>query len=132
MKKRTPLRCYLLTSGPALEIAKSVGDCSTPLWEMQAKRIRSIFPFTMARLSSILGCASIRRRKSPTPPLIAVWSSQDIRKNRMDPEGTWAGSKTFAVGYEQILMFHRIGVVYERYYQRSYLFTLSHSLGGTH
>ena len=41
-------------SGPALEIAKSVGDCSTPLWEMQAKRLQSIFPFTIAQLSSIL------------------------------------------------------------------------------
>ncbi len=26
-------------------------------------------------------------------------------------EGTWEGLQTFAVRYEQILMFHRIGVV---------------------
>ena len=114
--------------GPALEIAKNVGDCSTPLWEMQAKRIRLIFPFTMAQLSSILGCASIRRHKSPIPALIEVWSSQAI----MDTEVTWEGSKTSAVGYEQILIFHRIGVVHERHFQRSNLFTLSHSLGGTY
>ena len=50
----------------------------------------------------------------------------------MDPEGTWAGSKTSAVGYEQILMFHRIGGVHERHFLRSNLFTLSYSLGGTH
>ena len=38
-KKRTPLRYYLLNPDLPWEIAKSVGDCSTPLWEMQAKRI---------------------------------------------------------------------------------------------
>ena len=50
----------------------------------------------------------------------------------MDTQGTWEGSKTSAAGYKQILMFHRIGVLHERHFQRSDLFTLSHSLGGTH
>ena len=44
-KKEDSIEVLFTKSGPALEIAKSVGDCSTPLWEMQAKRIRSIFPF---------------------------------------------------------------------------------------
>ena len=77
-EKEDTVEVLFIKSGPALEIAKSVGDCSTPLWEMQAKRIRSIFPFTIARLSSILGCASIRWHKSPIPLLIEVWNSQDV------------------------------------------------------
>ena len=49
-----------------------------------------------------------------------------------ESEGDWEGSKTSALRYEQILMFHRIGVVHERHFQRSNLFTLSHSLGSIH
>ena len=50
----------------------------------------------------------------------------------MSIEGDWEGAKTSAVRYETILMFHQIGVLHERYLQRSNLFTLSHRLGGTH
>ena len=53
-EKEDSIEVLFIKSGPALEIAKSVGDCSTPLWEMQAKRGQLIFPFTTAQLSSIL------------------------------------------------------------------------------
>lgn len=51
-------------SRPASNISKNLGDCSTPLWEMQAKRICPIFPFdNTATLVYTSNDISTRRHK---------------------------------------------------------------------